>query len=99
MLVMRPAPEDDSFRIVRARAREPVQVIELEQAGLLAPVPPSIDVGAASAVATVDVAPDRRGYLPRRRASRNFGCVGARLANDCKALLLDFLDQRVERLL
>src|SRR5256885_240460 len=95
---MRAAPQDDSFRIVQLRAGEPVQVIELEEARLLAPVPALVDKRAASAVAAVDVAPDRRRYLPRRRRARNFGCSAARFANGREALLLDFLDQRVESL-
>src|SRR3954469_10661401 len=95
---MRAAPQDDSFRIVQVRAGEPVEVLELEEARLLASVPACVDESAASAVACVDVAPDRRRYLPRRRRARNFGCFGARFANGSKALLLDFLDQRVESL-
>src|SRR3954471_4769369 len=98
VLVMRAAPQDDSLRIVQVRAGEPIQVIELEEARLLAPVPAPIDKRAASAVAAIDVAPDRRRYLPRRRRARKFGCFGARFANGSKALLLDFLDQRVESL-
>src|SRR3954463_7269520 len=53
---MRAAPQDDSFRIVQVRAGEPVQVIELEEARLLAPVPALVGKGAASAVAAVDLA-------------------------------------------
>src|SRR3954452_6846167 len=95
---MRAAPQDDSFRIVQVRAGEPVQVIELEEARLLASVATCVDESAASAVACVDVAPDRRRYLPRRRRARNFGCFGARFANGSKALLLDLLAPRGGRL-
>ncbi|MFL5248861.1 MAG: hypothetical protein ACJ79V_13635, partial [Myxococcales bacterium] len=81
MLVVAPAAQHNPFRIVQVGPREPVDVIELEHACLLAPVPACVDKGAASAVASVDVAPDRGRYLPRRRRPRNVGCFGSRLAN------------------
>src|SRR6266852_2154259 len=81
------------------RSREPVPVIEFQGASLGAPAAMLVGERAAAAVPLKDLAFDRVGNVTRRRCVRVFGRSMSRLPTRGEALLLDLLDEHVERLL
>ena len=64
-LLERTTEEADSFKGMAVRAREAVEVVELERAGFDASVAVFVGEGTAPAVAFVDGALDRAGGVPR----------------------------------
>ena len=95
---MAAAEEPDPIRSVLVRPREPVDVIELKNAGLGAPAALLIGVRTAPAVAFEDLSLDRIRNVARSRLAVSFAAARSRLADLTEPLLLDLLDEQVQRL-
>jgi hypothetical protein len=99
VLVVRATEETDSIRTMEMRAREPIEVIEFQEASLSAPAAALVGVRATAAVALVDLAFDGVGNVTRKRGLRLFWRSLSRLPTRGESLLLDVVDQQVECLL
>ena len=97
MLVVGAAKQSDAVRIVQMRARESVDVIELQLARLRTSAAAIIGEAAATAVALVHRPLDRIGDVAGRRFMHRFDRWLARFPTDREPLLLHLLDQQVER--
>jgi len=91
------AKQADAVRVVQMRARESVEVIELQAARLRAPAPPLIPERAAPTVALVDLPLDRVRDVAGRRLLRSHGGRLPWFPTDREPLVLHLLDQQVER--
>ena len=84
MLVVRTAKEANSIGSVETRSREPIQVIEFEEASLGAPAPALVGKRATAAVALENLA-----IMEREHLAENAAAMGERLVAGLRSVFSD----------
>ena len=97
MLVVRAAEESHPLRIVLLRAGESILVIELDRAGLRAPVSALVDKRTPASIALIDRPLDRVRNVARHPLLFSLCRGRSRLPPHRKPLFGHLLDQHVER--